>query len=194
MCGDPLSVLVAVILSQNTNDVNSTRAFRSLIQKTGCPLKPEAILSMDAGKLAETIKVSGMQHTKAKTIISLVKSVSTEELEESNPLELRAKLLRVPGIGYKTADVFLLMYRRFPVFPIDTHIRRVLVRYGAVGPKDDYETIRTTVEAATPRDVDYLIRSHLSLIKHGRTTCGARKPLCDECPVSSSCAKVSVPR
>ncbi|MCS7099034.1 MAG: hypothetical protein RMH84_02160 [Sulfolobales archaeon] len=189
-CEDPLSVLVAIVLSQNTNDVNSTRAYRSLAQRVGCPMKPESILEMSVEELAEVIRVSGMHHIKARTIVNLVKSVSVEELVKLDPLELRSRLLAIRGIGYKTADVFLLMYRKFPVFPIDTHIRRVLTRYGVVRRGDSYEAIRRTVENYLPEDPDYLTRAHLSLIKHGRAVCRARKPLCEMCPVSSWCAKI----
>ncbi|MEM4665374.1 MAG: hypothetical protein QW271_06485 [Sulfolobales archaeon] len=177
-------------MSQNTNDTNSTRAYESLVRKVGCPLKPAALLKLGVDGIAEAIRVSGMQYVKAETIINLVNSISVEELVELDPAELRAKLLSVRGIGYKTADVFLLMYRKYPVFPIDTHIRRVLIRYGAVKPGDSYEHIRSVVESSLPRDPEYLVKAHLSLIKHGRTVCRARKPDCQRCPVSEYCAKV----
>ena len=183
-------MLIAVVLSQNTNDLNSTRAYRALIERVGYPLRPEALLSMGLDELADTIRVSGMQHVKARTILNLVRSVTVRELQELDPPELRRRLLRVPGVGYKTVDVFLLMYRRYPVFPIDTHIRRVLTRYGAISPRDGYETIRSRVEGELPRDPDYLLRAHLSTIKHGRVTCRARGPRCDACPVVGRCARV----
>lgn len=182
-------MLVAVILSQNTNDANSTRAYASLIKRVGYPIRPEVILEVGLEGVADAIRVSGMQYVKARAILNLVRSVTVDELDGLEPLELRRKLLSVPGIGYKTADVFLLMYRRFPVFPIDTHIRRVLTRYGAVDPRDDYETMRSTVEAHLPRDPDYMMKAHLCLIKHGRTVCKARRPDCQRCLVSEHCAK-----
>lgn len=187
--GDPLSLLVAVVLSQNTNDANSTRAYASLIRVVGYPIRPEAILEVGLEGVADAIRVSGMQYVKAKTIVNLVRSVTVDELDRLEPQELRRRLLSVPGIGYKTADVFLLMYRRFPVFPIDTHIRRVLTRYGVVDPGDDYETVRSTVEARLPRDPDYIMKAHLCLIKHGRAVCRARRPGCRNCLVSEHCAK-----
>jgi len=188
--GDPLSVLIAVILSQNTSDTNSTRAYESLVRRAGYPIKPTALLELGVNGIADAIRVSGMQYIKAKTIVNLVNSVSVDELEKLDPKELRVKLLSVEGIGYKTADVFLLMYRKFPVFPIDTHIRRVLIRYGAANPRDSYESMRSLAEASMPRDPEYLLKAHLSLIKHGRTMCRARKPDCVRCPVSEHCAKV----
>ncbi|MEM1911478.1 MAG: hypothetical protein QW780_04160 [Sulfolobales archaeon] len=176
-------------MSQNTSDVNSTRAYESLVGKAGYPLRPDALLKLGVSGIAEAIRVSGMQYIKAKTIINLVNSIRVKELVELDPMELRAKLLSVRGIGYKTADVFLLIYRKYPVFPIDTHIRRVLIRYGAVKPGDSYERARSVVESVLPRDPEYLVKAHLSLIKHGRTICRARKPDCQRCLVSEYCAK-----
>lgn len=189
---DPVSVLIAVILSQNTNDLNSTRAYRTLVERVGYPLRPEVLLSIGLNDLADMIRISGMQYVKAKTILNLVRSITSKELAELDPEELRKRLLKIPGIGYKTADVFLLMFRRYPVFPIDTHIRRILIRYGAVSPRDSYETMRKRVEKDLPKDPDYLLRAHLSLIKHGRTICRARVFKCGECPVVKYCAKVEV--
>ncbi len=188
--GDPLSVLVAVVLSQNTSDVNSTRAYESLARRTGLPMRPEVILELGVEGVAEAVRVSGMQYVKAGTIVRLAQSVNPRELEELDPPLLRTRLLSVPGVGYKTADVFLLMYRRYPVFPMDTHIRRTLVRYGIAKRGEGYEAVRLRVEAHLPRDPDYLLRAHLSLIEHGRTVCKARRPRCSECPVSEGCARV----
>ncbi|MCX8185274.1 MAG: hypothetical protein RMI56_01710 [Sulfolobales archaeon] len=189
-CKDPLSILIAIVLSQNTNDLNSTRAYRSIAERIGCPMKPEDILKLGVDELARAIRVSGMQNVKARTIVNLAMSISVDELSNLDPQELRDRLLSIPGIGYKTADVFLLMYRKFPVFPIDTHIRRVLSRCGIVRVRDEYEVIRKTVEEYLPRDPEYLMKAHLSLIEHGRTICRARKPKCDQCPISDKCAKI----
>lgn len=190
--GDPLSVIVATILSQNTNDKNAVRAYKTLAEVVGTPLKPEALLALGVEGIARAIRVSGMHQVKARAIVNLANSVTIQELEELEPMSLRSKLLSVPGIGYKTADVFLLMYRRYPIFPIDTHIRRILVRYGVVRPGDSYERIRLTVEEELPRDPEYLMKAHLSLIRHGRTVCKALRPRCGDCPVASTCLRVAV--
>jgi len=189
---DPLSVIVATILSQNTNDKNATKAYRALAEAVGTPLRPEALLALGVEGIARTIRASGMQYIKARAIVSLVSSITIQELEMLEPESLRSRLLEVPGVGYKTADVFLLMYRRYPVFPVDTHIRRILVRYGAVGSRDNYERMRLTVERDLPRDPEYLLKAHLSLIRHGRTVCKALKPRCGNCPVASTCPRVSI--
>lgn len=189
---DPLSVIVATILSQNTNDKNAIRAYKALAEVVGTPLKPGALLALGVEGIARAIRVSGMHQIKARTIINLVSSVTTQELEELEPMSLRSKLLEVPGIGYKTADVFLLMYRKYPIFPVDTHIRRVLARYGVVRPWDSYERIRLAVEGELPRDPEYLMKAHLSLIRHGRTVCKALRPRCGDCLVASTCLRVAI--
>ena len=186
---DPYYILIATVLSQNTSDVNSTRALANLIDIVGVPIDVGKVLEMGVERLAELIRVSGLHYAKARTIVQLLRSLSREELEYEEPESLRVKLLSVSGIGYKTADVFLLMYRKHPVFPMDTHIRRVLHRYGAVDRRESYEKARKRVEEELPREADYLLRAHLSLIQHGRSTCKARKPLCSTCIVASECPK-----
>jgi len=186
---DPYYILVATVLSQNTSDVNSTRALARLIEVVGIPIDVGKVLEMGVEKLAELIRVSGLHYAKARTIVQLLRFLSREELEHEEPELLRAKLLKVPGIGYKTVDVFLLMYRRYPVFPMDTHIRRVLHRYGVVDRRESYEKARRLVEEELPREADYLLKAHLSLIQHGRSTCKARKPLCGTCIVTLECSK-----
>jgi endonuclease-3 len=188
---DPYYILIATILSQNTSDVNSSRALARLIEVVGVPVDVGRVLELGVEGLAELIRVSGLHYAKARTIIQLLRSLSREELEHDEPELLRAKLLKIPGIGYKTADVFLLMYRKYPVFPMDTHIRRVLHRYGAVDRREDYERARRRVEEELPREADYLLKAHLSLIQHGRSTCKARKPLCGTCVVNPECPKRS---
>jgi endonuclease-3 len=186
---DPYYILIATILSQNTSDVNSSRALARLIEVVGVPVDVGKILELGVERLAELIRVSGLHYAKARTILQLLRSLSRDELEYDEPELLRTKLLKIPGIGYKTADVFLLMYRNHPIFPIDTHIRRVLHRYGTVDLRENYERARRRVEEELPREANYLLKAHLSLIQHGRSTCKARKPLCNTCIVNPECLK-----
>ncbi len=185
----PFGVLVAIILSQNTSDRNSGIALSRLRRALGMELRPESFRHVTINELAEIIKPSGMQVQKATTIINLLKEFEGEfnALLNDDPESLRSRLLSVKGVGPKTADVFLLFIRRYPTFPIDTHIRRFLVRFGVGGRGESYESLRRKVLSALPRSPDYLLAAHLSIIKHGRRVCKSRKPLCGECVVRKLC-------
>ncbi len=102
------------------------------------------------------------------------------------PLEqARQKLLGLPGVGPKTADVMLLFSAKRPTLPIDTHINRVSKRLRLVNPRANYETVRKTLQMLfEPRDY-YSV--HVLLILHGRKYCKARSPLCKRCPIHRLC-------
>ncbi len=186
---DPFKILLATVLSQNTNDRNSIRAFKKLKEKY--ILKPEEIALVKREELAETIKPGGMHNLKAEKIISLSRKVVKEFGGDLNiilnkPLkEARKELLKLPGVGFKTADVVLLSLTDKKVFPVDTHIERITKRLGLVDEKAKYEKIRKKLEETFPPD-KYL-EAHLLLINFGRKICKTRKPKCGKCPIRNKC-------
>nr|WP_244372382.1 endonuclease III [Staphylothermus marinus] len=183
--------IIGVMLSQNTSDKNAIRAYLNLKKIYG-EITPEKILSTSIEKLVEALKPAGMYNQRAQRIVELAKIFTErnvkEELrklvEEGKLREARKYLVNLPGVGLKTADVVLLMYYKQPVFPVDTHIRRVSKRLGYI-EKDNYETIsRWWMKQLKPNEY---LEAHLLLITHGRKTCKARKPLCDKCPINKYC-------
>ncbi len=186
--------IIAVLLSQNTSDRNAIRAYRNL-KRLLKEISPEEVLEAGFDKIVDAIRVAGMYKYRARVIIELARLFKdkgfvdrlTMDLEVSNVESARKKLLSLPGIGVKTADVVLLMYFSKPVFPVDTHIKRITYRLGVVSKKD-YETIRMFWEKVLDKK-DYL-KTHLLLITHGRKTCKARNPLCNKCVLSKWCLKV----
>ena len=102
------------------------------------------------------------------------------------PLEqAREKLIGLPGVGPKTADVVLLFSAKKPTLPVDTHVNRVSKRLRLVDTKADYEGVRKGLQQFfDPKDY-YAV--HVSLILLGRKCCRARKPLCNQCPVNQLC-------
>ncbi len=182
----PLGILISIILSQNTSDKNALKALSNLRRKLGMRLEPIDFRGVDVREIEDLIRPSGMYRLKAKTIINVVRRFSgNDDLMKLEPSRLREELLSVPGVGPKTADVFLLMVRKYPTFPIDTHIRRVLTRLGLIKPNTHYEAIREYVMKSLPPNL--YLPAHLVLIKHGRTICRARGPKCDVCPISKYC-------
>ena len=186
----PFGVLISIILTQNTSDRNALKAFERLRNYIGMDLDPKFFKEVSSEKLAELIKPSGMQLIKAKTIKNVLNAFSRVELNnllELDPEVLRQKLISVKGVGAKTTDVFLLMLRNYPTFPIDTHIRRVLTRLGCVHEGERYENIRKKVIEQLGRNSFLLRKAHIILIIHGRRICTARSPKCNSCPLKEIC-------
>ncbi len=187
----PLGTLIAIVLTQNTNDKNANVALERLYEISD-GLSRKKLLAMPTEEIANAIRVSGMQRQKARTIKAIVQRFDETTLMSEDPETLAKKLLSTPGIGPKTTDVFLLMVRGYPTFPIDTHCRRVLTRLGFIRRGEKYEAIKEAVIRELGRDREALLKLHTLLITHGRRICTARKPRCGECPLSDICPKVGV--
>ncbi|PUA33455.1 MAG: hypothetical protein B7O98_03300 [Zestosphaera tikiterensis] len=188
----PLEQLIGIILSQNTTDRNAFNALTNLIKHMSGRVTLSKLRDINVVELASVIRKAGMQMLKARTIKKLAEVLnSEEELMVLDVSELVKKLRGVKGIGPKTIDVFLANVRNIPIFPIDTHIRRVLYRLGYIRSKnEEYEVIRDKVVKDLPPEK--LLTAHYILILHGRKTCKARKPLCNSCVVNNLCDKVGV--
>ena len=187
---NPFEVLVAIVLSQNTRDELAMKAFNNLRSVCGV-LTPQVILNKPPEVVKDAVRVAGMYRRRTLIIKELARVLSSldsiDRLLTMPTEEVRDLLLSIEGIGYKTVDVFLLMCRGEPVFPIDTHIRRVLSRLGIIERGDDYLRIQEKVHKLLPPN--YYLKTHLTLIAHGRTYCRARKPLCSVCPINNLCPK-----
>jgi len=185
--GDPFAVLAAVILSQNTSDRNSVRAYMRLREEVG--VTPEAILSAEMERLVEAIRVAGLAGQKARALKALAGLVAERGgsgwLLREDPWRLREELLRLPGVGPKTVDVFLSIYGRAPVFAVDTHAARIARRWGLVAGKAGYrEVSRALLEFFGAERAE---EAHRLLIALGRSYCRARNPRCGECPLREAC-------
>jgi len=186
---DPFRGLVATILSQNTNRKNQSTAYQRLEEMVG--ITPGLINSATMDAVVEAIRPAGMHNQRARTL----KAVSREVLEKyggdlsevfamSLP-EAREELVELPGVGFKTADVALMFVSGHKVIPVDRHIERICERLDIVPRNASYEDIRKALEeASTP---DRYKEVHLSFIRFGREMCRAQRPLCDECPLNTTC-------
>jgi len=186
---DPFKTLIVTIISQNTADRNTSKAFENLSNKL--KITPETLANAQISQIEQTLKVAGLYRNKAKTI----KNISRIILEKyhgtltpilSLPLEeARKALMQLQGIGPKTADVVLLFCAQKPTIPVDTHVYRVSKRLGLAPTEGDYETVRAALQALyDPKDY---LAVHVLLIQHGRKYCKARNPLCKQCPVNKLC-------
>jgi endonuclease-3 len=190
---DPVASLVSTILSQNTNDVNRDRAFGRLRERFPTW---ENVRDAPLEELIEAVRPAGLAPTKAPRIQDMLRRITEERgeikldfLREMTLEEARAWLLKVPGIGPKTAAIVLLFALGMPAFPVDTHVHRVTRRLGLIPEKTSREKAHVLLEELVPPDIYYTF--HLNLIEHGRAVCHARKPKCDRCVLQDHCAYVN---
>jgi len=186
---DPFATLIATIISQNTNDKNTARAFEYLSNKLR--ITPETLAEAEIKQIEDCLKIAGLYHNKARAVqqvsrIMLKKYNGNLAQILSKPLDdAREELLQLPGVGPKTADVLLLFSAKKPTIPVDTHVNRVSKRLGLVAKEADYEAVRRTLQLIyAPKDY---LAVHILLISHGRKYCKARTPLCTECPIARLC-------
>ncbi len=187
--GDPTAELVLTILSQNTSDANSGRAFVRLLARF-----PDwrAVMEAPPGELVDAIQPGGLAPTKAPRLQAALREIygrtggfDLSFLADLPLEEARAWLRTLPGVGPKTAACVLLFSLGMPALPVDTHVHRVAIRLGLVPENMSAERAHEALEGmVAPEDVyDF----HVALIKHGRRTCSARRPRCGECALRDLC-------
>lgn len=187
---DPLSELIQTILSQNTADVNSDRAFASLAARFDGDW--ERVRTAPVAEVADSIRIGGLAEVKAPRIQSILNGIAERvgELDLSFLRELpleegRAFLRSLGGVGPKTAACVLLFACGKPALPVDTHVHRVSQRLGLVPAKATAEQAHVLLEKVVPPDLVYSF--HMLLIHHGRQLCKAQRPRCAACPVLARC-------
>jgi endonuclease-3 len=186
---DPFETLVVTIISQNTADLNTARAFENL--SNSVEITPEALAKADLGQIESSIKPAGLNKSKAKTIKQAASAILEKYHGTLQPIlslpleEARKTLMQFQGVGPKTADVVLLFSANQPTIPVDTHVNRVAKRLGFAPEKGNYETVRISLQSLF--DSSNYLAVHMLLIAHGRRYCKARHPLCGECPVNMYC-------
>jgi len=186
---DPLDMLVGVILSQATSDTNSERTFAAL--KKRFPTW-DAVLRAREQTLADTIRSGGLANQKAAVIRGVLHQIrerhGTLDLSflHDAPTDQAVKYLsQFRGIGPKTIACTLLFACRKNVFPLDTHIFRVLRRIGLIPQKCTDALAHEIMNRLVPEGKFYSF--HVNLIRHGRKLCRPREPLCAQCPVVEYC-------
>ena len=187
--GDPVDVLIGTILSQNTSDTNSGRAFASL---KGGFNSWEAVAIAPAEHIAEAIKCGGLSQVKAariKQVLGQIRNeqgcISLDSLKSMNMGEAEDYLIRLPGVGHKTARCVLLFSLGKPSLPVDTHIFRVAKRLGLIDSRASIEKAHGLLQEQTPPSKVY--QFHIHMIEHGRRTCHARQPRCNRCILKDIC-------
>jgi endonuclease-3 len=190
----PFATLIHTILSQNTNDRNSEAAMKKLRNRYS--ITPSVLANANENELMTCIRSAGLYTIKAPRIKEISRIVQNEYGGRLAPIlrlpynRAKEKLMTLPGVGPKTADILMAFVAKHHVIPVDTHVARVTKRLGIAPMNANYETIRTSLE--TLIRPENRVRLHLSMIEFGRAVCKAPKPNCSTCPVNKWCPSNTV--
>ena len=186
---DALAMLINIILSQATSDANSDRTFRNLKKRFK---SWEAVLAADEQEIADAIRLGGLANQKARVIKDLLEQIKTKHkrlslkfVEKMPDEEARDYLQQFRGIGPKTVACTLLFACHKEVFPLDTHIFRVLKRMGVLPGKIADAKAHRLLDELVPAGKFYSL--HVNLIRLGRKICRPKEPLCEQCPLIEYC-------
>ncbi len=172
-------LLIAVALSAQTTDKSVNQVTPNLFEQYP---DPGALAEADLEELENAIKRIGMYKTKSKNIKALAKML-VEEYGGQVPEDYE-ELIKLPGVGRKTANVVLSVGFGHQRIAVDTHVFRVSNRIGLVAEKDVLKTELALMKAVPEHRWS---KTHHSLIWHGRLCCDARKPACESCGINDYC-------
>ena len=176
---NPYTLVVAVALSAQATDVGVNKATNKLFEIADTP---EKMLALGEEGVAQHIKTIGLWRNKAKNVIAL-SQLLIDEFDGEVP-QTRDELVRLPGVGRKTANVVLNEAFGQATIAVDTHIFRVSNRTG-LAPGKTPDDVEAQLERVTPPE--FKKGAHHWLILHGRYVCVARKPKCSTCPIDHIC-------
>ena len=176
---NPFTLLVSVVLSAQATDKSVNKATEALYKIADTPQK---ILSLGEDNLISYIKSIGLYKSKAKHIIELSKML-INEFDSKIPDNLD-DLIKLPGVGRKTANVVLNVLFNKPTMPVDTHLLRISPKIGLAEGIAPIQ-IEKSLCARIPQE--YMNHAHHWLILHGRYVCTARNPHCENCIINDIC-------
>jgi endonuclease-3 len=175
----PFELLVAVVLSAQATDVSVNLATRELFPVANTP---QALLALGVDGLIPYIRHIGLFNSKARHLIAAAQILLDEHGGEV-PND-RDALMRLPGVGRKSANVILNNAWDHETIAVDTHVFRVANRTGLAPGKTVREVEERLLKVVPP---EFRRHAHHWLILHGRYTCTARRPKCPRCPIAGEC-------
>ncbi len=196
--GHPIAELVLTVLSQSTNDRNRDVAYLRLRERFA---SWEQVRDAPVGEVEEAIRPGGISKVKSARIQAILRAISDGDgraPDRSSPRELsldwlaqapigeaRDYLTALPGVGRKTAACVLLFAYGLRDVPVDTHVSRVGMRLGLLRAGAPFEELHDEMLALTPPGEE--LELHVNLLRHGRRTCHARGPACEQCALARMC-------
>jgi endonuclease-3 len=185
---DPLDILIGTILSQNTNDKNSFKAYTDLKKKYS---NWKDVENLTPTQIEKIIKVAGLGKQKSnaiKKVLTYLKNVKGElslnYLKNFNDEEILNELTQFDGVGLKTASCVLLFSLRRNSCPVDTHVNRTLNRIGIANTSNPEKTFKL-INSQMPEGIAH--QFHTNLIRLGREICKPTNPNCLICPLQKVC-------
>jgi endonuclease III len=188
--GHPIAELILTVLSQSTNDRNRDVAYTRLRDRLP---EWEDVRDAPVDLIEEAIRPGGISKIKSARIKDILVAITAGSghglalrwLAEVPVPEAQAYLVTLPGVGRKTAACVLLFALGMRDVPVDTHVSRVGTRLGLFRPKAGFTEMHDEMLAITPPGAE--LELHLNLLRHGRRTCHARRPECDDCALVRMC-------
>jgi endonuclease III len=208
--GHPIAELILTVLSQSTNDRNRDVAYLRLRERLPTW---QAVMDARVAEVEEAIRPGGISRVKAARIQAILREIAAEHpdadqaatdgspvpADDAKPLpepsldwlprvalaQARAYLTSLPGVGRKTAACVLLFAYGLRDVPVDTHVSRVATRLGLLRPGASSRELHDQMLALTPPGQE--LELHVNLLRHGRRTCHARRPACEECALARMC-------
>lgn len=185
----PLETLMSTILSQNTSDVNSRAAYKSL--RDEFPTW-EKVHEAPAKEIADAIRSGGLANQKSQRIKRVLDwlydrhgSLEMGWVCHEDPYVILEQFTEIKGIGVKTISIVLCFNCRHDIFPVDTHVNRVAGRLGMVSQKSSPDRTFKKLDQVIPQGKSLTL--HLNMIRHGREVCKSRNPRCGQCVLLDLC-------
>ncbi|MFQ5573544.1 MAG: endonuclease III domain-containing protein [Nitrosopumilaceae archaeon] len=177
--GGPFSILIGTILSARTKDENTAKVVKKLFSKYKSPHDLSKAKVKDVEKIIKSI---GFYHVKAKRIVNVASIVSSEyKGKVPNDFE---ELLKLPGVGRKTANCVLVYAFDNPAIPVDTHVHRISNRLGLVQTKTPEETEFALMKTIPKK---YWLEINDTFVMYGQNICKPISPMCDVCKIKKIC-------
>jgi endonuclease III len=184
--GHPIAELVLTVLSQSTNDRNRDVAYLRLRERFPTW---EEVRDAPVEEIEEAIRPGGISKVKSVRIQAILEAIGDpldlDWLADASVQEGRDFLCSLPGVGRKTAACVLLFTFGARDVPVDTHVSRVGQRLGLLSEGASFDAQHDEMVALTPPGAE--LELHMNLLRHGRRTCVARLPRCEECVLESLC-------
>jgi endonuclease-3 len=191
--GHPIAELVLTVLSQSTNDRNRDVAFLRLRTRFRTW---EAVRDAPVAEIEEAIRPGGISKVKSARIQAILRAITEDPRDPEHDLSLdwlprvelpeaRDYLTALPGVGRKTAACVLLFAYGLRDVPVDTHVSRVGARLHLLQDGAPFERMHDQMLTLTPPGQE--LELHVNLLRHGRRTCHARSPECEDCALARMC-------
>ena len=188
---DPLSMLVDILLSHRTRNAQTYAAYTELLARFG---SWEGVRDAPVAEVEAAIGAVNWPELKAPRIQAILRRITAERgaldldfLHDLPTDEGAAWLSRLEGVGPKTVGCVLLFSCKKPILPVDTHVHRVAIRLGLLGPRTPADRAHPLLQALLPEDAQTIYNFHRAYMKHGQRVCVYGQPRCHTCALTDLC-------